>query len=82
VGPAGLPTEAVQEQPVHLSHLRCEISALAGPDVLMAAGRPELPNRVVARAWTWRLRCSAVDVEQLRAFIEDGAPATPPRFDQ
>jgi hypothetical protein len=71
VGPAGLPTEAGQEQPVHLSHLRCEISALAGPNVLVAPGRPELPDRVVATAWTWRLRCSAVNVEPIRAFIEE-----------
>ena len=48
-----------------------EISALAGPDVLVAPGLPELPDPVVATAWTWRLRCSAVEVEPLRAFIEE-----------
>ena len=48
-----------------------EISALAGPDVLVVPGLPELPDRVVATAWTWRLSCSAVDLEPLRAFIEE-----------
>lgn len=54
-----------------------EIAALASPDVLVAPGRPELPDRVVATAWTWRLRCSAVDVEPLRAFIDQRVGTTP-----
>jgi len=48
-----------------------ELAALAGPDVLVAPGRPDLPDEVVATAWTWRLRCSALDVESVRAFIAD-----------
>ena len=48
-----------------------ELAALAGPRVLVAPGQPNLPDEVVATAWTWRLRCSAVDVEPLRAFIEE-----------
>ena len=48
-----------------------ELAALAGPGVLVAPGRPDLPDEVVATAWTWRLRCSALDVESVRAFIAD-----------
>ncbi len=61
---------------VHARSVPDELAALAGPDVLVAPGRPELSDRVVATAWTWRLSCTAVDVEPLRAFIVERVGAS------
>jgi hypothetical protein len=37
------------------------------------APNPDLPARVVATAWTYKQRCSAVDVGALQTFIRDHA---------
>ena len=44
------------------------MAELADAEVLVAP-RPDLDDEVVATAWTWRLRCSAIDAEPVRAFI-------------
>ena len=40
---------------------------------VMIAPRSELSDTVVATAWTWRLRCSGIDIGPLRSFISDRA---------
>lgn len=47
---------------------RAEIESLAGPDVIVAPGR-NLPDTVMATAWTAKLRCDGVEPEALRGFI-------------
>lgn len=47
---------------------RQRLEALAGPDVVVAPGR-NLPDRVVATAWTYKLRCDGVEAAALQAFI-------------
>jgi len=46
------------------------LEGLAAPRVVVAPN-PDLPAEVVATAWTYALRCSAVDVDALRGFIRD-----------
>jgi len=45
------------------------LESLAGTDVVVAPN-PELPDPVVATAWTRKLACGTVDVDALRAFAE------------
>ena len=45
------------------------LEALAGPEVIVAPGR-DLPNAVVATAWTVKLRCDGVEDKALRSFID------------
>jgi drug/metabolite transporter (DMT)-like permease len=40
-------------------------------DGVAVAPNPDLPDRVVATAWLFKQTCSSVDVEALRAFVED-----------
>jgi drug/metabolite transporter (DMT)-like permease len=46
------------------------LAGLAGPDVVVAPN-PELPDRVVATAWLFKLTCDEVVVDELRAFVDD-----------
>lgn len=46
---------------------RSALEALAGGKVTVAP-HPELPERVVATAWTRKLVCRSVDIEALRRF--------------
>lgn len=45
------------------------LEALGGPGVVVAPN-PDLPDLVVATAWTYKRSCSAVDVDALQAFID------------
>ncbi len=47
---------------------RSRLETLAGPDVIVAPGR-NLPDRVLATAWTYRLRCDGIEPAALQAFI-------------
>ncbi len=47
---------------------RMQLEALAGPEVIVAPGR-NLPDHVVATAWTYRLRCDGVEPDALQSFI-------------
>lgn len=55
---------------------RSRLEALAGPDVVVAPS-PDLPDEVVATAWTYKRSCSALDVPALREFIEERAGQGP-----
>lgn len=48
---------------------RRRLEAHADADVVVAPGQ-NLPDAVVATAWTVKLRCAAVDDEALRSFID------------
>ncbi|MGQ0616441.1 MAG: DUF3105 domain-containing protein [Acidimicrobiia bacterium] len=52
--------------PDELDRLR----SLAGADVIVAPN-PDLPDRVVATAWTFKQVCAGVDVDALRSFAGD-----------
>lgn len=45
-----------------------DLEALGGPGVVVAPN-PDLPELVVATAWTYKRTCSAVDVDALHEFI-------------
>jgi hypothetical protein len=48
---------------------RRDLEALAGPGVVVEPN-DDLPDPVVATAWTDKRTCSSVDVDQLRDFID------------
>lgn len=48
---------------------RRRLESFAGPEVIVAPGR-NLPDAVVATAWTVKLRCAVVDDGALRSFID------------
>jgi hypothetical protein len=48
------------------------LEALAS-NVVVVAPNPELPEPVIATAWTFKLRCDALDVVALESFIADHA---------
>ncbi len=56
---------------------RRELEGLAGAQVVVAPN-DDLPDQVVATAWTWKQTCSAVDVEALARFVDEhaGDPST------
>lgn len=47
---------------------RTRLEALAGPEVVVAPGR-NLPNAVLATAWTFKLRCDGAETDAIKAFI-------------
>lgn len=53
-----------------------DLEALGGPGVVVAPN-PDLPDLVVATAWTYKRTCSAVDVDALQAFIDARAGKGP-----
>lgn len=55
---------------------RSRLEALAGSGVVVAPN-PDLPSPVVATAWTYKLRCTSVDVTALRRFIDQRAGKGP-----
>ncbi len=48
---------------------QAQLNALSGPGVVVAPNA-DLPSPVVATAWTYKLRCAAVDVDPLGQFID------------
>lgn len=55
---------------------RARLEALAGPQVVVAPN-PDLPDRIVATAWTTRRSCEAVDVDALAEFVDARAGRGP-----
>lgn len=66
----------LQHSPDLPSDQRSRLGALAGPGVVVAPN-PDLPSAVVATAWTYKLRCTSVDVAALRRFIDQRAGKGP-----
>lgn len=69
-GAALVQWEGVEDETV------AELEALAGPAVVVAPGL-DLPEPIVATAWTWKLLCTAVDTSALSEFVTtrpDSAP--------
>jgi hypothetical protein len=52
------------------------LEALGGPGVVVAPN-PDLPDLVVATAWTYKRTCSAVDADALQEFVDDRAGKGP-----
>jgi hypothetical protein len=48
------------------------LEALGGPGVVVAPN-PDLPDLVVATAWTYKRTCSGVDVDALQEFVDERA---------
>ncbi|MEO7427926.1 MAG: DUF3105 domain-containing protein [Acidimicrobiales bacterium] len=53
-----------------------DLERLAGAGIVVAPN-PELPDLIVATAWTYKQRCTSVDLEALRAFIRAHAGKGP-----
>lgn len=47
-----------------------ELEAAASADLVVAPAIGELPDRVVATAWTWKLTCADVDVARIELFAD------------
>jgi len=48
-----------------------------GDWLVIAPGPDDLDSLVVATAWTWKLQCTAVDLDAIRAFAEQRRHAAP-----
>ena len=66
----------IQHSPDLPNGSRQALEALAGPGVVVAPN-DDLPDAVVATAWTYKRTCTSVDVDQLREFIEARAGKGP-----
>jgi hypothetical protein len=53
-----------------------DLEAIGGPGVVIAPN-PDLPEPVVATAWTYKRTCSAVDVGALEDFVDQRAGKGP-----
>jgi hypothetical protein len=51
-----------------------EVKLFAGDQVVVAPN-PDLPAEVVATAWTYKLTCTALDIDAIETFIADHAGA-------
>ncbi len=54
-----------------------ELAPLATDWLVVAPGPDDLDALVMATAWTWRLECSAVDLDAITAFAEQRRQAAP-----
>jgi hypothetical protein len=53
-----------------------ELEAMAGPGVVVAPN-DDLPDAVVATAWTYKRTCSSVDSRALQEFVDERAGKGP-----
>ena len=54
-----------------------QLRSIASPTIVVAPASSELPERIVATAWTWKLNCSAVDLVTLEEFAAGRTAAAP-----
>jgi hypothetical protein len=59
----------------HRDLAEADVAALEAlvSNVVVVAPNPDLPEPVIATAWTYKLNCDAVDVAALESFIADHA---------
>ena len=55
-----------------------ELEELAGPTVVIAPGI-DLPDSIVATAWTWKLTCTDLDIAALSEFVTTRPKSAPGR---
>lgn len=53
------------------------LAAISSSVIVVAPTVGELPDRIVATAWTWKLTCSTLDVERIEAFAAERGPDAP-----
>jgi hypothetical protein len=53
-----------------------ELEELAGPTVVIAPGI-DLPESIVATAWTWKLTCTELDIAALSEFVTTRPQSAP-----
>lgn len=53
-----------------------ELLSLADDQTVVAPGS-DLPAAVIATAWTWKLSCDTIDVEQIKRFASERRTAAP-----
>ena len=57
-----------------------QLRSIGTPSIVVAPAASQLPARIVATAWTWKLSCSAVDLRTLEAFAAE-RPVDAPGLD-
>ena len=57
-----------------------QLRSVGSPTIVVAPAASELPARIVATAWTWKLSCSTVDLRTLEDFAAQ-RPADAPGLD-
>jgi hypothetical protein len=57
-----------------------QLRSIGSATIVVAPAASQLPTRIVATAWTWKLSCSAVDLRALEAFAAE-RPADAPGLD-
>ncbi|MEO0492883.1 MAG: DUF3105 domain-containing protein [Actinomycetota bacterium] len=53
------------------------LTTLASAALVIAPAAGDLPDRIVATAWTWKLSCGVVDVDRVRSFATERSPDAP-----
>lgn len=53
------------------------LGAITSATIVAAPASGELPDRIVATAWTWKLTCSTLDVARIEAFAAERSPDAP-----
>lgn len=66
----------LQHDPDLPSGQLADLEGLAGPGVVVAPN-PDLPDPVVATAWTYKRTCGSVDVDALQDFVDQRAGKGP-----
>lgn len=54
-----------------------DLSSIASSAIVVAPAVAELPDRVVATAWTWKLSCGSVDADRLARFATERSVDAP-----
>lgn len=54
-----------------------QLRSIGSPAIVVAPAASQLPARIVATAWTWKLSCSAVDLRTLKDFAAERAADAP-----
>ncbi|MEM8707961.1 MAG: DUF3105 domain-containing protein [Actinomycetota bacterium] len=47
------------------------LAAIASPTIVVAPAAGDLPDRIVATAWTWKLSCGVVDADRVVTFAAE-----------
>lgn len=53
------------------------LGAITSATIVAAPAAGELPDRIVATAWTWKLSCSTLDIARIEAFAVERSPDAP-----
>ena len=53
------------------------LEAIGSAAIVVAPAAVDLPDRIVATAWTWKLSCSTLDVARIEAFAAERSADAP-----